>query len=147
MFKEFTRIFTVYRKTVKKMRKFLHLTLFVNLLTLFVNCSTKYVPIEVVKLDSVRYVDVRRDSIHVLDSVIVTGKNDTVYLTRWRIEYREALRVDTFVQVKSDTTVVTKEVEKRLTKVQELAINIGNGVLWALPIMIALYLLYRKLLR
>lgn len=129
------------------MRKFLHLTLFVNLLTLFVNCSTRYVPVEVVKLDSIRYVDVRRDSIHVLDSVIITGSNDTVYLTRWRIEYREALRVDTFVQVKSDTTVVTKEVEKKLTKAQELAINIGNGVLWALPIMIALYLLYRKFLK
>lgn len=129
------------------MRKFLHLTLFVNLLTLFVNCSTKYVPVEVVKLDSVRYVDVRRDSIHVLDSVIITGSNDTVYLTRWRIEYREALRVDTFVQVKSDTIVVTKEVEKKLTKAQELAINIGNGMLWALPIMIALYILYRKFLK
>ena len=116
-------------------------------LTLFVNCSTQYVPVEVVKLDSVRYVDVRRDSIHVLDSVIIAGKNDTVYMTRWRIEYREALRVDTFIDFKRDTTVVTKEVEKRLTKVQELAINIGNGVLWALPIMIGLYILYRKFLK
>lgn len=143
MFKEFTRIFTVYRKTVKNMRKFLPFIV----LTLFVNCTTKYVPVEVVKLDSVRYVDVRRDSIHVLDSVIVTGKNDTVYLTRWRVEYREALRIDTFIEVKSDTTVVTKEVEKKLTKAQELAINIGNGMLWALPIMIALYILYRKFLK
>lgn len=124
--------------------KLLHLVV----LTFFVNsCTTKYVPVEVIKLDSVRYVDVRRDSIHVLDSVIIAGKNDTVYLTRWRIEYREALKVDTFVQVKRDTTVVTKEIEKRLTKVQELAMNIGNGVLWALPIMIALYILYRKLLK
>lgn len=116
-------------------------------LTLFVNCSTRYVPVEVVKLDSVRYVDVRRDSIHVLDSVIIAGKNDTVYMTRWRVEYREALRVDTFIDFKRDTTVVTKEVEKRLTKVQELAMNIGNGVLWALPIMIGLYILYRKFLK
>ena len=117
-------------------------------LTFFViSCTTKYVPVEVIKLDSVRYVDVRRDSIHVLDSVIIAGKNDTVYLTRWRIEYREALKVDTFVQVKRDTTFVTKEVEKELTKVQELAMNIGNGVLWALPIMIGLYILYRKIIK
>lgn len=129
------------------MRKFLPLTLFVNLLTLFVNCSTKYVPVEVVKLDSVRYVDVQRDSIHVLDSVIIAGKNDTVYLTRWRVEYREALRVDTFVQVKRDTTVVSKEVERELTQIQELAMNIGNGVLLALPIMIGLYILYRKIVK
>ena len=117
-------------------------------LTLFVNsCTTKYVPVEVVKLDSVRYVDVRRDSIHVLDSVIIASKADTVYINRWRIEYREALRVDTFIDFRRDTTVVTKEIEKRLTKVQELAMNIGNGVLWALPIMIALYILYRKFIK
>lgn len=125
------------------MRKFLSLIV----LTLFVNCSPKYVPVEVVRLDSVRYVDVRRDSIHVLDSIIVAGSNDTVYLTRWRTEYREALRIDTFIEVKRDTTVVTKEIEKRLTKVQELAMNIGNGVLWALPIIIGLYILYRKFIK
>ena len=94
--------FYLFPQTVKKMRKFLHLTLFVNLLTLFVNCSTKYVPVEVVKLDSIRYVDVGRDSIHVLDSVIIASKADTVYLTRWRIEYREALRVDTFIDFKDE---------------------------------------------
>lgn len=116
-------------------------------LTLFVNCATKYVPVEVVRLDSVRYVDVKRDSIHVLDSVVIAGKNDTIYLTRWRVEYREALRVDTFTQVKRDTTFVTKEVEKKLTKAQELAMNIGNGVMWALPIMIGLYILYRKIVK
>lgn len=143
MFKESTRIFTVFRKIVKKMRKFLPLIV----LTLFVNCSTKYVPVEVVRLDSVRYVDVRRDSIHVLDSVIIAGSNDTVFLTRWRVEYREALRVDTFVQVKRDTTFVTKEVQRELTQIQELAMNIGNGVLCALPIMIGLYILYRKFIK
>lgn len=125
------------------MRKFLPFIV----LTLFVNCSTKYVPVEVVRLDSVRYVDVRRDSIHVLDSIIVAGSNDTVYVTRWRVEYREALRIDTFIDLKRDTTVVTKEVEKKLTRAQELAMNIGNGVLWALPIMIGLYILYRKFIK
>lgn len=117
-------------------------------LTTFVNsCSTKYVPVEVVRLDSARYVDVRRDSIRVLDSVIVAGSNDTIYLTRWRVEYREALRVDTLIQIKRDTTYITKEVERELTAVQELTMNIGNGVLWAVPIMIALYILYRKFIK
>lgn len=116
-------------------------------LTLFVNCSTKYVPVEVVKLDSVHVVDVRRDSIHVLDSVIVAGKNDTVYMTRWRVEYREALRVDTLTSIQRDTTFVTREVERELTAVQELALNIGTGVLWAVPILVALYILYRKIIK
>lgn len=117
-------------------------------LTTFVNsCSTKYVPVEVVRLDSARYVDVRRDSIRVLDSVIVAGSNDTIYLTRWRVEYREALRVDTLIQIKRDTTYITKEVERELTAVQELTMNIRNGVLWAVSIMIALYILYRKFIK
>lgn len=127
------------------MRLFYLLMLFV--LTLFVNCSTRFVPVETVRIDSVRVVDVRRDSVHVLDSVVIAGKNDTVYVTRWRVEYREALRVDTCIRVLNDTTFVTKEVERELTEVQELALNIGYGVLWAVPVLVALYILYRKFLK
>lgn len=127
------------------MRLFYLLMLFV--LTLFVNCSTRFVPVETVRIDSVRVVDVRRDSVHVLDSVVIAGKNDTVYVTRWRVEYREALRVDTCIRVLNDTTFVTKEVERELTAVQELALNIAHGVLWAVPVLVALYILYRKFLK
>lgn len=115
-------------------------------LTLFVNsCTTKYVPVTNTIIDSVKVVDVRRDSVHVLDSVLVYGKNDTVYSTRWRIEYREALRVDTFYSYRCDTVNTIVEVERKLSRIEGLKMDIGNGVMWAVPILVALYALYRKM--
>lgn len=123
------------------MRKFLPIIV----LTLFVNCTTKHVPVTNTIIDSVKVVDVRRDSVHVLDSVLVYGKNDTVYSTRWRIEYREALRVDTFYSYRCDTVNTIVEVERKLSRIEGLKMDIGNGVMWAVPILVALYILYRKL--
>lgn len=112
------------------------------------SCSTvKYVPVESVKIDSVRVVDVQRDSIYVRDSVLIRTKADTVYVTKWRTEYREALKVDTFLVQRVDSINIVVEVEKRLTKAQHLKMDIGAGVLWAIPIIIALYLLYRRFLK
>lgn len=125
------------------MRAYLLLPLVV--LTFFVNCTTKYVPVVNTVMDSVRVVDVRRDSVHVLDSVFVYGKNDTVYSTRWRIEYREALRVDTFYSYRCDTVNHVVEVERKLSYIERLKMDIGNGVMWAVPILVAFYILYCKL--
>lgn len=105
----------------------------------------KYVPVENTKLDSVRVVDIQRDSIYVLDSVFVQGRNDTVFKTRWRIEYREVLKVDTFFIERSDTINRVVEVEKKLSKIEILKLNIGTGVMWAVPILVLLIVLYRKL--
>jgi hypothetical protein len=110
------------------------------------SCSTvKYVPVETVKTDSVRVVDVQRDSIYVRDSVLIRTKADTVYVTKWRTEYREALKVDTFLVQRVDSINTVVEVEKRLTKIQQLKMNVGTGVLWAVPILIAVFALYWKL--
>ena len=95
-----------------------------------------------------QYIDrVQRDSIYILDSVDVREAHDTVYITKWRTEYKEALRVDTFRVERIDTLNTIVEVEKKLTKVQQLKMDVGTGVLWAVPILIAvgLFVLYRKL--
>ena len=92
--------------------------------------TTQYVPVETVRTDSVRIVDVRRDSIYVMDSVVVKSEADTVYVTRWRTEYKEALRIDTLLRERIDTMVVEKTVEKQLTEWEQLSLDVGNGVLW-----------------
>ena len=92
--------------------------------------TTQYVPVETVRTDSVRVVDVRRDSIYIMDSVIVKSKADTVYITRWRTEYNEALRIDTLLRERIDTMTVEKTVEKQLTEWEQLSLDVGNGVLW-----------------
>lgn len=117
---------------------------------LCVMCScarVQYVPVETIKTDSVRVVDVQRDSIYVQDSVIVREKADTIFVTRWRTEYREALRVDTVQIVRTDSIQNIVEVERKLTKLQQTQMDIGKGVMWAVPILIALWLLYRKFLK
>lgn len=96
--------------------------------------TTQYVPVETVRTDSVRIVDVRRDSVYVMDSVIVKSKADTVYVTRWRSEYKEILKIDTLISERVDTLTVEKVVEKALTEWEELSIDVGNGVLWVLII-------------
>lgn len=111
------------------------------------SCRTVYVPVETVRVETERVVDIQRDSIYVLDSVFVREANDTIYITKWRTEYKEALRVDTLNIQRIDTLQTIVEVEKKLTKVQQLKMNVGVGVLYAVPIliMVGLFVLYRKL--
>lgn len=109
--------------------------------------GVQYMPVESIRTDSVLVVNHERDSIYVLDSVFVREANDTIYITKWRTEYKEALRVDTLHVFWRDSINHVIEVEKQLTKIQKLKMDVGAGVLYAVPILIAvgLFVLYRKL--
>lgn len=137
---------------MKMIRRYFDIILSVALLTaalwLVCSCSgTRYVPVETVRVETERVVDIQRDSIYVLDSIYVREAHDTIYITKWRTEYKEALRVDTFNIERIDTLNTIVEIEKKLTKVQQLKMDVGAGVLYAVPILIAvgLFVLYRKL--
>ena len=79
---------------------------------LLAGCArVKYVPVETVRTER-EYVDrVKVDSVHVLDSVMVLVKGDTVVKERWRTEYKDRLIVDTTIVQVRDTIPVTVEVE------------------------------------
>ncbi len=112
------------------------------------SCRTvQYVPVETIRVETERVVDIQRDSIYVLDSIFVREAHDTIYITKWRTEYKEALRVDTLNIQRIDTLQTIVEVEKKLTKWQQTKMDIGAGVLYAIPVLIAvgLFILYRKL--
>lgn len=126
---------------------FLHKWWLWLLLAFLCSCKTQYIPVESVKNDSVYIAQVEHDSIYVKDSIYIKESADTVYITRWRTEYREALKVDTFLVQRVDSINTVVEVEKRLTKIQQLKMDVGSGVLWAIPILIALNILYRKFLK
>lgn len=113
---------------------------------LLAGCKT-YVPVETVRVETERVVDVQRDSIYVRDSIYIREANDTMYITKWRVEYKEALRIDTLNIERIDTLYRIVEVEKRLTKMQQTKMDVGAGVMWAVPVLIVvgLFLLYRKL--
>lgn len=121
--------------------------LLIAVAALLCSCKTQYVPVETVRTETERVVDIQRDSIYVLDSVFVREAHDTIYITKWRTEYKEALRVDTLHVFWRDSINHVVEVEKSLTKMQQLKMDVGAGVLYAVPILIAvgLFVLYRKL--
>ena len=117
------------------------------MLIMLTGCKTTYIPVETVRTETERVVDIKRDSIYVLDSIYVREAHDTIYITKWRTEYKEALRVDTFNLERVDTLNTIIEVEKKLTKWQQAKMDVGAGVMYAVPILIAvgLFVLYRKL--
>ena len=111
-----------------------------------VGCSrVQYYPVESLKTDSIYIKQLERDSIYLRDSIFVYTKADTVFYTQTRYKYKEIIIHDTVSLIQRDTTTVVREVERQLTKVQQLKMDIGAGVLWAVPILLIIYILYRKL--
>lgn len=116
-------------------------------LTFFVNActTTKYVPVESVHVDSVYIARIERDSIFEKDSVFVTMKADTVFVSKVQCRYRDRIVRDTLSVLQRDTITRVVEIEKKLSRSEQLKMDVGGGVLWALPIIITFYILYRRL--
>lgn len=80
--------------------------------------QTKYVEkmVEVVKRDTLYQVKIKRDSIHLKDSIYlnVYTKGDTVYRNKYRerIQYINKLKIDTVYKSKVDTVYKNVTVEK-----------------------------------
>ncbi len=58
-----------------------------------------------------RTLNASRDTVHVLDSVIIQARNDTVYVDRWRTEWRDRVveRLDTVVIEKHDSIYIASD--------------------------------------
>lgn len=110
------------------------------------SCSrVNYYPVESYKTDSVYIKLFERDSVYFRDSVFVHTKADTVFFNRIQYKYCEMVIRDTVRFIQCDTTTTVREVPREFTKLQILKMNIGTGVMWAIPIILFLYILYRKL--
>lgn len=117
------------------------------LLVLLCSCRTQYVPVENTHTSETKKHNVERDSIHVHDSVYIYMQGDTIFDVRLKTIYKEIFRTDTFIVEKTDTINTIVEVEKKLTKWQQTKMDVGAGVMYAVPILIAagLFILYHKL--
>ena len=110
------------------------------------SCSrVQYYPVSTYKVDSIYVNKFERDSIYFRDSVYVHTKADTVFLNRVQYKYREIVLRDTVSLIQCDTTTVVREVPRDFTKIETLKMNIGTGVLWAIPIILFLFIVYCKL--
>ena len=103
-------------------------------ISLLCGCKTvKYVPVETVRTDSV-YVDrFQRDSIYQRDSIFVNRwtAGDTVYQDKvvCKYVYRDKVVYDTVAILRSDTVRVPYPVERRLTKWEQVRLNVGGWVI------------------
>ncbi len=115
---------------------------FFILAMLVVSCSTKYVPVESVRVDSVHVERVRRDSVVLRDSVYILQRGDTVFKTKYKYLYRDRVLRDTFYHVKCDTVTKVVKVEKELSFWQKKKICFADAFLYILPFLL-LYIIYR----
>lgn len=113
------------------------------ILSLLAGCkSVQYVPVETVRTDSI-YVDrYQRDSIYQRDSVFVNRwtAGDTIYQDKvvWKYIYRDKVKYDTVATLRSDTINVPYPVECKLSKWEQLKLNVGG---WAISIIIIIVLI------
>lgn len=113
------------------------------ILSLLAGCkSVQYVPMETVRTDSI-YVDrYQRDSIYQRDSVFVNRwtAGDTIYQDKvvWKYAYRDKVKYDTVAILRSDTINVPYPVECKLSKWEQLKLNVGG---WAISIIIIIVLI------
>ena len=138
---------TVFRLVRALMHIIAWLVVALLLYTLVACRSIQYYPVETQKTDSIYIKQYERDSVYFKDSVYVHTKADTVFLTRTQFKYREIILRDTMHIVQCDTTTVVREVPRELTRMETLKMNIGGGVLWAIPFVVVflLFILYCKL--
>jgi len=124
------------RKGKEMTKRMLLLAAFVSLLA---GCRTKYVAVpEVHTRDSI-VLRLQRDSIFLHDSVYVNTylKGDTLYIYKEKTTYlyKDRLRIDTVNVAKTDSVSVVVEVEKPLTRWQQMRLNL---FWWIVGIAIAL---------
>lgn len=116
----------------------------------FAGCTrTVYVPITSVQRDSIYLHTHTRDSIMVHDSVTIREKGDTIWLTRWRTEYRDRILRDTAYIERRDTIAVPYPVEKKLSRSDLFFMKAGKV---AVPMAVGAagviaFIAYRKLRR
>ena len=113
-------------------------TLYIILAAFLSACTTtKYVTVPVTHTDTLYITKHQRDSIHVLDSIYIKDRGDTVWIERWHTKYVERLLTDTLIEHRTDTVSVPVEVQVevpcRLTWWQQTRMHAGE-LLFALLI-------------
>lgn len=112
---------------------------------ILVGCTTtKYVPVENVKVDSIYVAKIERDSIFERDSVFVAVKADTVFFSRVQYRYRDRIVHDTISVQRSDTIMKVIEVEKSLSYWQQKKIQMSEAIFWLAPLLAGVFV-FRKL--
>ena len=106
--------------------------------------TTKYVPIETVRTDTMKVTKYERDSIYIHDSTIVREKGDTMLIEKWHTRWRDRWMHDTLYQSRVDSIPKPYPVEKRvpaeLSWWQQTRLHLANILLYAMLVIGIFYL-------
>lgn len=109
-------------------------------------CSPKVIYVPETHTEIVTKTDtfLKKDSVFCHDSVYVSSKGDTILVEKWHTKYRDRVeykvKTDSFIKV--DSVAVPYPVEKKLTKWQQIKLDLGGytmivslgivifGILW-----------------
>ena len=110
------------------------------LIMMCVSCTkTEYITVEKVHADTTYITKHQRDSVWLHDSIWVTQyqKGDTIFSTsiKWHTKYIESIKHDTTYVATHDTIPqpypVIKEVEKKLSRRQQIVMSVGSMAIMA----------------
>lgn len=136
----------LYNYIIKKVSRCITLAPFMCMLFVCSCRTVKYVPVETVKVDTTYINKLQRDSIYMLDSVYVKEKGDTVFIEKYKYLYRDKLVRDTMYISKVDSIQVPYQVEKGLTRWQQMKQELGGwalGIILFVTLAIVFLLVYR----
>lgn len=110
---------------------------------LFSGCrSIRYVPIETVRTDTIYQTVLKRDSIHVHDSVTIREKGDTVMIEHWRTQWRDRLQRDTVYRSRTDSVQVPYPVERQLSRWEQVCIDYGKVTMGATVLLLVFIIVW-----
>lgn len=117
------------------------IALILGLVWTFSGCSHRYILVETVKHDSIFLAKIQKDSIFVKDSVYIKEKGDTVFVDKFKYIYQEVQKTDTLYISRTDSIQVPYPVEAKLTRWQQLKMDMGGYLLLAITVCVAFYII------
>ena len=108
--------------------------------------SIQYVPVEIVRHDSIHINKIQYDSIYQRDSIYVDRKGDTILIYKDRYLYKYKNRADTISISLIDTIRVPYPIEKQLSRWESIKMELGGwafGIVIGLVLIMAGWLIYR----
>ena len=103
-------------------------------------CRTEYIPIEVVRVDSLYLSKLLRDSVFIRDSVYVKDSGDTVFVDGEKYVYVNKTRVDTFYIERVKEVEVPVPVERKLSWWEQMKLDYAE---WLFGVLVAVVLLMK----
>lgn len=129
------------------MKQLIYFTILLTSAICFVSCRTQYIPVEMVRTEYRVRDSIRHDSVYQQDSVYVLVKGDTIYQYRYKYLYKYQYLNRTDTVIKTDSVQVPYPVEKKLSRWQQMKIELGGwafGITITFVVLFVWWLVYRR---